>query len=223
MILVLSLNLIADMMLVASSEKLANQLSLESKLVEINSLAEIQFCSDKFEANFLFIQLPNFNSRNLFKVFKACKELRIPYVLYHSKFQQINFRRLLMPVHFLVEEKGKAQYASTLSRFCGTEITILQANDYGSRAETHTIQIVDMLSKLNVELKILKGKKDSFKIDREAVKMSVNSYDCIILSASRDFALDDVIFGPPEVKNTKISPVPIIWVNPRGDLYALCD
>lgn len=207
----------------SSIEAFANKLSLPFKSIEINELQEIAISCMENEANFLFIHLANKKSGLLLKVFENCRELRIPYLLCFNDINQLKFEHLLMPVHFLVEEKGKAQYASALARFCKTSITLLKANDYGSRAQSHSLQIIEMLAKLNVNCDVVNAQMDSFKVDREAVRMTENKYDCLLLSASRDYGLDDLVFGPPEVRNTKISPVPIIWVNPRGDLYALCD
>ena len=36
-------------------------------------------------------------------------------------------------------------------------------------------------------------------------------------------SLDDIIFGPKEQHMVKKSEKPVLLVNPRGDLYALCD
>ena len=43
----------------------------------------------------------------------------------------------------------------------------------------------------------------------------------LMISASRDYGLDDILFGPKELKVIK-STVPVMVINPRGDLYALC-
>ncbi len=223
MVLFLSYGYDANQMLENSVETFSGKLNLPFRSLYLNDLHDIQKVSDEIEASFLFIELKKFHSTLILKTLKNCRNLRIPYVICHAKYGEMKFQNLLMPVHFLVEEKGKAQYASALARFCDTNITLLQANDYGSRASTHVNQILEILAKLEVNAQVIKAQKDSFKVDKEAVAMAHTNFDCLILSASREYALDDVIFGPPELKNTKISPVPIIWVNPRGDLFALCD
>jgi nucleotide-binding universal stress UspA family protein len=35
--------------------------------------------------------------------------------------------------------------------------------------------------------------------------------------------LDDWLFGPPEQYVIRHSPVPVMLVNPRADLFSLCD
>jgi hypothetical protein len=70
----------------------------------------------------------------------------------------------------------------------------------------------------------IKGKKDSSKIEIEVA--SLNRYtqnSILIISASRDYGLDDLIFGPKERKILKNIEIPTMLINPRGDLYALCD
>jgi len=47
--------------------------------------------------------------------------------------------------------------------------------------------------------------------------------DMIMLTASRDYGLDDLIFGPPERHVITRSNVPVMLTNPRGDLFDLCD
>jgi hypothetical protein len=44
----------------------------------------------------------------------------------------------------------------------------------------------------------------------------------LIISASRDYGLDDIFFGPKELKVIRQSPVPVMVINPRKDLYTLC-
>ena len=42
-------------------------------------------------------------------------------------------------------------------------------------------------------------------------------------AASREYGLDDWLFGPPEQYVICHSPVPVMLVNPRADLFSLCD
>ena len=67
-------------------------------------------------------------------------------------------------------------------------------------------------------------KKDSSNIELETAKSHINTPNSIlIISASRDYGLDDLIFGPKERKILKTTNIPTMLINPRGDLYALCD
>jgi nucleotide-binding universal stress UspA family protein len=45
----------------------------------------------------------------------------------------------------------------------------------------------------------------------------------ILLTASREYGLDDWLFGPPEQYVIRHSQVPVMLINPRADLFSLCD
>lgn len=58
----------------------------------------------------------------------------IPYLFFRDEFPVFDFSRVMLPVGFLVEELEKAQFALAFGRFCGSEVLLLLANDYGSKA-----------------------------------------------------------------------------------------
>ena len=66
-------------------------------------------------------------------------------------------------------------------------------------------------------------RKDSFKIEKEAMKKAVElQAGLLMISASRDYGMDDILFGPKEQKVISKSTVPVMVINPRKDLYTLC-
>ena len=82
----------------------------------------------------------------------------------------------------------------------------------------------ELFRKFNLNFSQQKAKSDSFKLDREAVKLAEEKqFGIVLVSASRDYGLDDLIFGPNEYHLIRRSAVPLLLVNPRGDLYTLCD
>ncbi len=187
----------------------------------VKQFAEI--CEEN-EASFLMIQWSNSQNKQLKNYLKYCRDLRIPYLLFKDDFPPISFEKVLVPVGFLVEEYEKTQFASAFGRFCGSEITVLQANDYGSKAKTTVEKMKLIFDKFDFEYKVEKAKSDSFKLDKEAIqKAEKDNYGVVLVSASRDYGLDDVIFGPKELHLVKKSPVPLLLINPHGDLYTLCD
>jgi nucleotide-binding universal stress UspA family protein len=124
----------------------------------------------------------------------------------------------------LEEELEKAQFAAAFGRFCNAQILILQANDYGSKAQSTVTKMLALFAKFDFEYSVLKARKDSFKVDFESVQMAeMDDYDLIIASASREYGLDDIIFGSKEQKMVRKSTKPVLLINPRADLYALCD
>lgn len=186
-----------------------------------NNLIEI---CEKEEASFLFIQLLDDKTKTIRQSLNACRELRIPYVFYKDSFEVLDLTKVVLPIGFLEEELEKAQFAAAFGRFCCSEIQMLLANDYGSKAAINADKMKSLFEKFDFVFNIQKAKKDSFKVDIEAVLFAVNeSAGLIIISASREYGLDDILFGPREFQIVKKSNVPVLMVNPRGDLYALCD
>ena len=211
--------------------KIALEAHLSDMKIEVDSLAvrssgvsELNNICETDEVSFLFIQLLKQETQAIKKYLNACRELRIPYVLYKDSFAEMNFSKIIVPVNFLIEEIEKAQFAAAFGRFCDAEIILLQAKDYGSKAAANINKITMVLDKFNLHYQVEKGKKDSFKIEFDAVNY-VNQHPCglIIASASREYGLDDIVFGPKELHLIKKSPVPVMLINPRGDLYVLCD
>ena len=82
----------------------------------------------------------------------------------------------------------------------------------------------ELFDKFDFKYTLDKGTKDSFKVEAESIQVAEKEHaGIIIVSASRDYGLDDLLFGPKEYHVVKKSSVPVLLVNPRGDLYALCD
>ena len=186
-----------------------------------NTLSEV---CDEVEASFLFIQLVDNKSKSIRNQLNICRDLRIPYLFYKDSFPAIDLTNVILPIGFLEEELEKAQFASAFGRFCGSEIIMLLANDYGSKAATNADKMKSLFDKFDFTYTLVKATKDSFKVETEAIQVAENKQaGIIIVSASRDYGLDDILFGPKEYHVVKKSLVPVLLVNPRGDLYALCD
>jgi nucleotide-binding universal stress UspA family protein len=179
----------------------------------------------QMEAAFLVIEpISGSEYSKVQQILNNCKPLRIPYFFINQKTTSISLDRVLVPVGFLTEEKEKGIFASKLARFCGSAITLLQARDYGSRAERSVQQIQTLFEKLSVSCTIEQARKDSFKVQSEASSRACNGdADMIVITASREYGLDDVLFGPPERKIIQNATVPVMVLNPRPDLYVLCD
>ncbi len=155
--------------------------------------------------------------------FKGFRELRIPFIMLKDTMPMPNFDKILVPVAFLPEEKEKGSYSSNMGRFLGSEIQILQAKDYGTRAQKNVNAITKVYDGFELKYSVEMGKKDSFKVEKEAVEMAMNGeYGMVLITNSRDYGLDDIIFGPKEKHLFNSTTTPLMCINPRGDLYVLC-
>lgn len=187
-----------------------------SKSVTLSEICE------EVDASFLFIQLSD--SKSIRKKLTDCRDLRIPYVLFKDTFTSLDLKKVILPIGFLEEEMEKAQFASAFGRFCNSEINMFLANDYGSKAAINAEKMKLIFDKFEFKYTIEKATKDSFKIEIESIQIAEKlNAGIIIVSASREYGLDDIIFGPKEYHVVKKSTIPVLLVNPRGDLYALCD
>ncbi len=172
------------------------------------------------EASMLVFEItPDSSIRGMLKI---CRELRTPY-FFCKPGQKIAFDKILVPINYLIEEREKGPFSSSFGRFFKSKIMLMTAKDYGSKAKDTTEAIATLLDHAGVEHTSVEAKKDSFKIEFEAVEKSAElGADLLICSASRDYGLDDIIFGPKEQKVLKKSNIPVMLINPRGDLYSLC-
>lgn len=170
----------------------------------------------------IFELSPESNYNHPKKPLQLCRELRIPYYFVKPD-QQISLERVLVPIGFLVEEREKGVFCSGMGRHFQSELLLMTANDYGSRAKENTSSIQSLLDKFQLNYRQVPAKKDSFKIELEAMEQSeALKATLLLISASRDYGMDDILFGPKEQKVIKKSTIPVMVLNPRKDLYALC-
>ncbi len=155
----------------------------------------------------------------------------------HSKFkiQNSKLSTILVPVTMLEEEVYKAEICTYLARKTGAHLILLRANDYGSKAKRNTQRIITHIQSvaertgtaITYEERVAKG--DSFHIHKELPVLSSTLQGgdrgglLILLTASREYGMDDWLFGPPEQYVIRHSQVPVMLVNPRADLFSLCD
>ena len=170
------------------------------------------------------------NSRIIQRHLNESREERRPYVFVTNTMTIKPLRRLLVPVSMLEEETYKAEICTYLARKTGAHIILLQANDYGSHARQNVNRIVTHIKAVaeksgeNISYEVYIARKDSFKLIQEAAERQRDfQHDLLILTASRDYGLDDILFGPPERKAIQKALVPVMLINPREDLFSLCD
>ena len=185
--------------------------------------------------------------RDIQRVLDASREERRPYLVIkndelrikndspadtenHSKFkiQNSKLTSILVPVSMLEEEVYKAEICTYLARKTGAHLILSRARDYGSKAKQNTQRIITHIEtivertgeKISYEEQVAKRDSFSFHKDFHSTEWK---YDLLLLTASREYGLDDWLFGPPELYAIRHSQVPVMLVNPRADLFSLCD
>ena len=174
--------------------------------------------------------------RSIQQVLDACREERRPYVLIKKDLKEHSkLTTILVPITMLEEEVYKAEICTYLARKTGAHIILLRANDYGSKAKRNTQRIITHIRTIcertgdTITYEEQAAKGDSFHIHKELASISYNLQEkdkggiLILLTASREYGLDDWLFGPPEQYVIRHSSVPVMLVNPRADLFSLCD
>lgn len=214
-------SMIASEQLEASLAELCAKLDKEP-LVKTCEARDVPFVIDE-ETSMVFYAAP-LQRKTVKQYLSASRELRIPYTFLSPESTTLIPKHIACPVTFLEEEAEKGQFVGAFARYCGTKTDLIRANDYGSKARQTVEKIAALLDKLGVQYEQYDAQKDSFKVYREiADKSHTADWDMLLLSASRDYGLDDILFGPPELHAVMRSAVTVMLINPRGDLYALCD
>ena len=198
---------------------------------------------DIFHTDDIRVERCDGTRRGVQQVLDACREERRPYVVIkdncsaqQSCCSEVQYgstlSSILVPVTMLEEEVYKAEICTYLARKTGAHLILLRANDYGSKAKRNTQRIITHIQTIaertgetiTYEERVAKG--DSFHIHKELHQLPItnNQYpNLILLTASREYGLDDWLFGPPEQYVIRKSEVPVMLVNPRADLFSLCD
>ena len=143
-------------------------------------------------------------------------------------FRSSELTRILVPVSMLEEEVYKAEICTYLARKTGAHLILLRARDYGSKAKQNTQRIITHIQTIaertgeEISYEVQEAKHDSFSFHKD-FHSTEWKHDLLLLTASREYGLDDWLFGPPELYAIRKSEVPVMLVNPRADLFSLCD
>ena len=187
---------------------------------------------DIFHTDDIRIEYCSGKRRDIQRVLDICREERRPYVVMIEMNQKpISLTpdsTILVPVTMLEEEVYKAEICTYLARKTGAHLILLRANDYGSKAQKNTQRIITHIQSVadrtgtTITYEEQVAKNDSFSIHKELHSYPHN-VQLILLTASREYGMDDWLFGPPEQYVIRKSQAPVMLINPRADLFSLCD
>ena len=190
----------------------------EDNVVRLGDVADVV---EQLDASLLVVELTNKLSAQTY--LDAFRALRIPYLFVRAG-QKPNFEKVALPISFLIEDKEKGPFAAAFGRFFKSQLVIFQPKDYGTKALQNIDAIKTLLDSFQLNYEVRKAFKDSNGVEREAANWAASGEAGLVLvSASREYGLDDLLFGSKERKMITRTNVPIMLINPRGDLYTLCD
>ena len=193
--------------------------------------------SELFHTDDIRVEYCDGTRRDIQRALDACREERRPYVIIKNECSaqqsccsevQKRLSRILVPVSMLEEEVYKAEICTYLARKTGAHLILLRARDYGSKAKQNTQRIITHIQTIaertgeEISYEVQEAKRDSFSFHKDFHKGEWK-HDLLLLTASREYGLDDWLFGPPELYAIRKSEVPVMLVNPRADLFSLCD
>jgi nucleotide-binding universal stress UspA family protein len=190
----------------------------EDNVVRLGDVADVL---EQLDASLLVVELTNKLSVQTY--LDAFRALRIPYLFVRAG-QKPNFEKVALPISFLIEDKEKGPFAAAFGRFFKSQLIIFQPKDYGTKALQNIDAIKTLLDSFQLNYEVRKASKDSNGVEREAANWAASgAAGLVLVSASREYGLDDLLFGSKERKMITRTNVPIMLINPRGDLYTLCD
>lgn len=204
------------------AEAIAAALKHDMQCLHLNSMSAAALADEleRIDASMLVVEIAG--RRNIQPALNACRNLRVPYLFVRTG-NEPKFDTVALPVTFLPEEKEKGPFAAAFGRFLHSKIVIFRPKDYGTRAAQNIDAMKTLFDSFKLDYEEINAKKDSNGVEREAAVWTQQHADLTIISASREYGLDDLIFGSKERKVLENSALPVMLVNPRGDLYALCD
>lgn len=203
------------------ARELAVQTAPTSDAEHLEAWSELAAFTEKQDASMLVFELTN--NHDIQPMLNHCRQLRIPYLAVRAG-MAVNLDSIALPVTFLMEEKEKGLFASAFGRFFQSKICIFAPKDYGSKARQNINAISSLFDSFNLNYHEVMGHKDSNGVEMEAT-LAAPQQGCgmTIITASRDYGLDDLLFGCKERHILKRAQIPVLLINPRNDLYALCD
>ena len=174
-------------------------------------------------------QKNTYNYFTLSSIVTDYRNLRIPIIVVHDELTRRSFfSGMILPLDFNRESKEKAAWAGHISTLNKTKVNILTRHykdSYFAASLRSNLALVKKLYRnLNVEYQIICEADIKCDIDKYAIDYAwYNKGDMIVIMATKEVAVDDLLFGLKEKKiiDNKYK-LPIMLINPRDDLYLPC-
>ncbi len=146
-----------------------------------------------------------------------------------SSESQLRYDKILLPVDFRTVMKDTSLWASYFGRFNKSSTLVLSANDNDldqkKKIKKNIRFIEKLLMNLQLDVKFENAKKGSLGLPGESLsKCTATKSNLLIIPSSKNISLIDMIIGLPETKIIKKAKEhPVLCINPKRDMYILCD
>lgn len=167
--------------------------------------------------------------RKLFsKLQPALKEASIPFLFVTSKNNIADqYERVYLPVDYRREIKDCGIWASYFARFNDSNVNLCLANERGAqelRVKNNTASIKKLFRTIGHSISEHSTMRWSWYVNKATVRKAEGEYALFIILGSRYDSLIDVMIGTPEkriLRHTESNPV--LFINPRKDMFVMCN
>ncbi len=162
-----------------------------------------------------------------YSLLKAFYKSGFPFYFSHENNNKQAFKKIIIPVDYRNSTKESVLWGSYFGRFNQSDI-VLHAADHqnDSGLQYRVDEIIAFARKLYGQFTFNfwtdKGLSGSFGIHREAMKLS-EAYNLLIFTGSYNVTLFDYLIGTFEQRIVKRRRSPVLLINPRREMYVLCD
>jgi hypothetical protein len=166
---------------------------------------------------------------NPITLLKNMETSRVAYMICNQKRSVVDYSKVLLPLNNARESKEKTLWASYFARFFQSEITLFyrtyKDSLYQKQLNLNLAFARKMLGQFNIIPSNHKSEDRKKLLDLQALDYAdKENYGVIICQTTKDKSLFDRIKGLEEEKVLKnLKDKPILFLNPRDDLFVLCE
>lgn len=160
----------------------------------------------------------------------ALQVSQIPFLFVGSaEPESLHYDRVMLPVDYRKVMKDTSLWASYFARFNQSGIEALLARESDDENKSMVRKnckfIEQLLAKFQIEPVVSKSDQSSFGLPFDALTRSqLEDFNLLIIPASQHISLLDLLVGLPETKIIRrAGAIPVLCINPRRDMYILCD
>ncbi len=167
--------------------------------------------------------------RNTNRFFSSCKNLKIPYVLMPENIEETREpHNIFYPVCMRNGEKETSAWAGYWTRINQSNLTLthpeLKNKDNQKRLWLILVFIQRLFNKSNIQYKtLILGQTKRETINSTVALAASSKNSLLVIPATRVFSPEYYFFESPEFRILKNrASTPVLFVNPRHDLYVPC-
>ncbi|MDR0789585.1 MAG: hypothetical protein LBO06_02180 [Bacteroidales bacterium] len=164
------------------------------------------------------------------QVIKNFSTSRIAYFVFGSQATIKPFDNIVLPLNMLREAKEKVLWASYFGRFAQSQITIFHKqykDEFHQQQLNYNLKFAsNMLTKFNINFNLIDCPKNSKSdLDVAALEYAEGSNcNLVICQTTKNKSFIDFFSPLSELQALKHSQhIPILFLNPREDLFVLCE